>query len=94
MTDGRTLSESHPAPPCDRTIMYLHGFLSSAKSTKGQYLQARLAGVPHVAYHAIDFNPTVKDFEYPRKPCLLTCCGDGHIFTCGVANALRRQKLR
>ena len=45
------------------TIVYLHGFLSSAQSTKGRFLEVRLAAVPRVAYHAIDFNPTPRDFE-------------------------------
>ena len=47
-----------------QTILFLHGFASSARTTKSQYFLEHLAGRPQVAYHAIDFNPTPTDFEY------------------------------
>jgi pimeloyl-ACP methyl ester carboxylesterase len=48
----------------NRTIVFLHGFISSARSTKAQYLAPRLASVPNVAFHAVGFNPTPQDFTY------------------------------
>ena len=47
----------------NRTIVYLHGFLSSAWSTKARFLRERLAAFPDVVFHAVDFNPTPRDFE-------------------------------
>jgi pimeloyl-ACP methyl ester carboxylesterase len=46
-----------------QTILLLHGFASSAQSTKAQYLGPRLESYPDTEFHAIDFNPTAKDFE-------------------------------
>jgi pimeloyl-ACP methyl ester carboxylesterase len=51
------------AAPPDRAIIYVHGFLSSAQSTKARFLRERLAPLPRVNFHAIDFNPTPRDFE-------------------------------
>jgi pimeloyl-ACP methyl ester carboxylesterase len=51
------------SPRADRTILYLHGFLSSAQSTKARFLRERLAPLPHATFDAIDFNPTPRDFE-------------------------------
>ena len=45
-------------------ILFLHGFISSAQSTKSQYLEGQLASFPDAAFHAIDFNPTIEDFTY------------------------------
>lgn len=45
-------------------ILYLHGFASSAQSTKARYFGQKLAAFPQVDYHAIDFNPTPEDFHY------------------------------
>ena len=53
----------HEAPPAHKTIVYLHGFLSSAQSTKARFLRPRLEAFPDVTFHAIDFNPTPLDFE-------------------------------
>ncbi|MGD9028609.1 MAG: YqiA/YcfP family alpha/beta fold hydrolase, partial [Anaerolineae bacterium] len=44
------------AGPTHRTILYLHGFLSSAQSTKARFLRKRLEPLPDVTFHAIDFN--------------------------------------
>lgn len=46
------------------TLLHLHGFLSSARSTKAQFFRARFAARSDVAFHAIDFSPTPRDFEY------------------------------
>lgn len=45
-------------------IVFLHGFASSARSTKAQYLGSRFATLPHVDFRALDLNPSPKDFEY------------------------------
>jgi pimeloyl-ACP methyl ester carboxylesterase len=46
------------------TILHLHGFASSAHSNKAEYLRDKARTVPQVAFEAIDFNPTPRDFEY------------------------------
>jgi pimeloyl-ACP methyl ester carboxylesterase len=48
----------------EKTILFLHGFASSAQSTKAQYFRKKFGALPHVEFHAIDLNPTPKDFEY------------------------------
>jgi hypothetical protein len=48
----------------EKTILFLHGFASSAQSTKAQYFRERFGALPYVEFHAIDLNPTPKDFEY------------------------------
>ena len=48
----------------DRTILLLHGFISSGQSTKARYLENRFETFPHAAFHAVDFNPTPEDFTY------------------------------
>ncbi|MEA3340881.1 MAG: YqiA/YcfP family alpha/beta fold hydrolase [Chloroflexota bacterium] len=47
-----------------KTILLLHGFISSAQSTKAQYLGEQFESLPQAAFHAIDFNPTPRDFAY------------------------------
>jgi pimeloyl-ACP methyl ester carboxylesterase len=47
-----------------KTVLYLHGFASSGKGTKAQYLAERFKALPLVEFHAIDFNPTPRDFEF------------------------------
>ena len=56
-------SSGPSSPHADRTLLYLHGFLSSAQSTKARFLRERFKSLPQVTYHAIDFNPTPRDFE-------------------------------
>jgi pimeloyl-ACP methyl ester carboxylesterase len=56
-------SRGPSSPHADRTILYLHGFLSSAQSTKARFLRERLKSLPQVTFDAIDFNPTPRDFE-------------------------------
>ncbi len=63
----------------ERTILFLHGFASSARSTKAQYLDQRLAAFADVVFRAIDFCPTPKDFEY--------------MTTTGMINRLRQYVL-
>jgi pimeloyl-ACP methyl ester carboxylesterase len=48
----------------DKTILSLHGFASSARSTKNLYLTEKLEACPQVSFHTLDFNPTPTDFEY------------------------------
>jgi len=47
-----------------KTILFLHGFASSGQSTKAQYFAEKFKALPQVEFHAIDFNPMPKDFEY------------------------------
>jgi pimeloyl-ACP methyl ester carboxylesterase len=47
-----------------KNAILLHGFPSSAKSSKAKYFRERFEHVPGGAFHAIDFNPTPRDFEY------------------------------
>lgn len=46
------------------TILLLHGFASSSRSSKAQYLGEKLARKPGVSFKAVEFNPTPRDFEY------------------------------
>ena len=46
------------------TILHLHGFASSARSTKAQFFRGKFEALPQLDFHAIDFNPTPRDFEY------------------------------
>jgi hypothetical protein len=48
----------------DRTILLLHGFISSGQSTKARYFGERFETTLDVAFHAVDFNPTPQDFAY------------------------------
>lgn len=55
-----------------KTILFLHGFASSARSTKAQYLDQKLEALPEVMFQAIDFCPTPKDFEYMTTTGLIS----------------------
>jgi pimeloyl-ACP methyl ester carboxylesterase len=48
----------------DKTVLFLHGFASSGQGTKAQFLKEKFARLSQVAFHAFEFNPTPKDFEY------------------------------
>jgi pimeloyl-ACP methyl ester carboxylesterase len=63
----------------EKTILFLHGFASSARSTKAQYLDQKLAMFSDVVFRAIDFSPTPIDFEY--------------MTTTGMINRLRQYVL-
>lgn len=62
-----------------KTILHLHGFTSSAQSTKAQFFTERFQAFPQVEFRALDFNPTPKDFEY--------------MTTTGLINRLRQYVL-
>ena len=62
-----------------QTVLLLHGFASSGQSAKAQYLREKLKALPQVEFHAIDFNPTPRDFEY--------------MTTTGLINRLRQYVL-
>ena len=62
-----------------RQLLFLHGFASSARSTKARFFSQKLDGLPQIEYHAIDFNPTPNDFEY--------------VTTTGLLNRLRQYVL-
>ncbi len=62
-----------------KTVLYLHGFSSSAQSRKAQFFRNRFQAFPQVEFHTIDFNPTPKDFEY--------------MTTTGLINRLRQYVL-
>jgi len=62
-----------------KKLLFLHGFASSARSTKAQYLREKLKSLPRVEFHTLDFNPTPKDFEY--------------MTTTGLINRLRQYVL-
>jgi pimeloyl-ACP methyl ester carboxylesterase len=47
-----------------KNILHLHGFASSSRSTKANYIGERLKSVPGVEFHALDMNPTPTDFKY------------------------------
>lgn len=47
-----------------KTVIFIHGFASSAQGTKAQFLREKFAAVPHASFLALDFNPTPRDFEY------------------------------
>ncbi len=47
-----------------KTILFLHGFVSSSQGNKARFLREKCAVLPHVDFHAFDFNPTPADFEY------------------------------
>jgi pimeloyl-ACP methyl ester carboxylesterase len=62
-----------------RNILFLHGFASSARSAKAQFLRSHFEAWPQAAFRAIDFSPTPKDFAY--------------VTTTGLINRLRQYVL-
>jgi hypothetical protein len=62
-----------------KTILFLHGFASSAQSTKARYFKEKFKAFPRIEFHAVDFNPTTRDFEY--------------VTTTGLINRLRQYVL-
>jgi pimeloyl-ACP methyl ester carboxylesterase len=62
-----------------KKILFLHGFASSGQSIKAGYFRKKFAALPQVEFHAIDFNPTPRDFEY--------------MTTTGLINRLRQYVL-
>jgi hypothetical protein len=55
-----TNSKNHTANP----VLFLHGFLSSAQGSKARFLADKLVDFPDVFFHALEFNPAARDFEY------------------------------
>jgi hypothetical protein len=47
-----------------KTIIFLPGFASSAKLDKAQYFIGKFSEVANVNFHAFEFTPTPKDFEF------------------------------
>lgn len=47
-----------------QTVLFLHGFASSGRSTKAGYLRDRCEALPQIYFHSLDFNPSRTDFEY------------------------------
>jgi len=47
-----------------RSILFLHGFASSDRGSKANYLRERLKTSAGASFYAINFNPTPADFEW------------------------------
>lgn len=47
-----------------QSVILLHGFASSSGGTKARYLREQFATLPDIDFHAFDFNPTPRDFEW------------------------------
>ncbi len=47
-----------------KTIIHIHGFASSARSTKAKYVGERMQSVRGAEFYALDMNPTPTDFRY------------------------------
>ncbi len=45
-------------------LIFLHGFASSGQGAKAQFLRQKCYALADVEFHAIDFNPTPRDFEF------------------------------
>ncbi len=48
----------------ERSVLFLHGFASSANSAKARFLTGHFKGMKGVRLLVMDFNPVEKDFEY------------------------------
>lgn len=46
------------------SVVHVHGFASSARSTKAKYLAERMESVRGAEFYALDLNPTPTDFRY------------------------------
>lgn len=57
----------------------MHGFASSGQSTKARYFREKCEALAQIDYHAINFTPTPRDFEY--------------VTTTGLVNRLRQYVL-
>jgi pimeloyl-ACP methyl ester carboxylesterase len=62
-----------------KNVIFLHGFASSGKGTKGDYLLRRYENDPDVKFSAFEFTPTPRDFE--------------HMTVTGMINRLRQFVL-
>jgi pimeloyl-ACP methyl ester carboxylesterase len=60
-------------------VIYLHGFASSAKNSKAEWLRLKNEKDPTVNFYAFDFNPTPQDFS--------------HMTVTGMVNRLRQYVL-
>jgi pimeloyl-ACP methyl ester carboxylesterase len=47
-----------------KPLILLHGFASSGQGAKAQFLREKLQTLSKVDFHAFDFNPTPRDFEF------------------------------
>jgi pimeloyl-ACP methyl ester carboxylesterase len=47
-----------------KTIIHIHGFASSARSTKAKYLGQHMESVRGAEFYALDMNPTPTDFQF------------------------------
>ncbi len=59
-----------------KTIVFLHGMASSARSAKAQFLAQQLDAHPEVDLAAIDLNPTPEDFEFMTISGMVSRLGD------------------
>lgn len=47
-----------------KTVIHIHGFASSARSTKAKYLAEQMESVRGAEFYALDMSPTPTDFRY------------------------------
>jgi uncharacterized protein len=47
-----------------KTVLFLHGFLSSSNSVKARFFKKKFEKAPDIKFHAFEFNPTPADFKY------------------------------
>lgn len=59
-----TVSNHHIGNTFSRSILFLHGFLSSAHGSKARFLADQISAVPDTFFHAVEFNPTARDLEF------------------------------
>jgi pimeloyl-ACP methyl ester carboxylesterase len=63
----------------NEAVLFIHGFASSAKAAKADFLRKRFKKLPNVELHVPDFNVTSVDFE--------------HLTVTGMINRLRQYLL-